>query len=161
MKSIVVLTFLFLAKAAMAAIPLRVSAWKVTSCESEEASAQCVEYSANIVLWRFKDEVCGTINETTERKSPDGWFGGQQYREGTLLRFLDSFQYGKGDYGWARLSVNGNHLQWQVLSSPNGGAIHGEARFQRLPTVDRQFTTGPVSCSELQGRFSGIAVRLQ
>ena len=144
----------------MAAIPLGVSAWKVAGCEPEEASGQCVRYSANIVLWRLKDEVCGTINETTERKSPDAWFGGQQYQEGILLRFVDSFQYGAGDYGWARLSVNGNSLQWQVLSSPNGGEIHGEARFQRVATVEPQFTAGSLSCSELQRRFSGIEVRM-
>jgi len=161
MKSIVAVTFLFLSKAAIAAIPLGVSAWSVAGCESKEASAQCIEYAANIVVWRLKDEVCGTINETTARKSPDAWFGGKQYREGTLLRFVDSFQYSADNFGWARLSINGNSLQWQVLSSPNGAEIHSETRFQRLPTVDQKFTAALLSCSELQREFSGTTVKLQ
>ena len=128
-------------------------------CPPGRSGKQCDEYEATLNIWHMKGEFCGSVDETTERKSPVAWFRGRPFKEGILVRYVDSFQHEPDTFGWAVINVHGKRLSWTVLTMPEGGYTGSESRF-RLEN-DLEHSDGATgSCDELEKGQSGLTVRL-
>ena len=151
----------FAAHGACTARPVTASKWVVeVQCSSAKVSPECEEYSSDVELWEINGEVCGTLNQTTDRRSPDAWFSGRRQRDQVLVRFVDTFQSGEGVFGTAAIKIGKNRLTWTVLSTTEGQAIHSEGRYHRSFRIGPSATQDVSSCAELETSMSGSTIRL-
>lgn len=143
------------------ATPVTASKWSVEiQCSSDQASGSCEDYSSEIQIWKIDDELCGTINQTTARRSPDGWFAGRRQDDRVLVRFVDTFQYSGDGVGTALIDFGKDKLTWTVLSTAEGQRIHSEARYHPALKIDPPDTQDVSSCAELESRMSATTVRM-
>ncbi len=141
--------------------PVTASKWSVEiQCPSDQAGGTCKDYSSDIKIWKIDGELCGTINQTTERRSPDGWFSGRRQGDRVLVRFVDTFQYSKDGVGTALINIGEHQLTWAVLSTTEGQQIHSETRYRQALKIDPWDTQDVSSCAELELKMSGTTVRL-
>ena len=151
----------FAAHGSCTAGPVTASRWVVeVPCSSAKDSPACQAYSSDLELWEINGEVCGTLNQTTDRRSPEAWFSGRRQRDQVLVRFVDTFQTGEGVFGTAAIKIGKNRLIWAVLSTTEGQAIHSEGRYHRSSHIEPSATQDVSSCAELETSMSGTTIRL-
>jgi hypothetical protein len=144
------------------ATPSTPTKWDVeVFCPTEAGGSDCEEYSSDIEIWTIGDEICGTINQTTERRSPDGWFAGRKRGSQVLVRFVDTFQYREGVFGTAAIRIGKSSLTWTVLTTADGQEIHSETRYRRSSSKIELWEMPDVnSCAELETKMSGTTIHL-
>lgn len=141
--------------------PVTASKWSVElQCPSHKASVSCQAYSSDINIWTIDGELCGTINQTTDRRSPGGWFAGRRQGDRVFVRFVDTFQHSEDGVGTALIDMDEHKLTWTVLSTTEGQRIHSEARYHRSLRIDPWDTQDVHSCAELELKMSETTVRL-
>lgn len=146
---------------ACSAKPVTASKWIVEmQCSRAAGNVRCEEYSSDVQVWEIDGEVCGTLNQTTERRSPDAWFSGSRHGDLALVRFVDTFQADGDTFGTAVIKIGKARLTWTVTSTAPGQEVHSEDRYHRESRIDPWDTQDVSSCAELEAKMSGTTVRL-
>ncbi len=152
---------LTLSHSAFAGIPSGLSKWGFSTCQTQEVQERmkCNSYSAELVVFQNDGKVCGWISQSSVFRSPSAWFVGKEYREGALVRFVDTFQSDDRDYGRALLTFVKGVVAWKILEAPAAGMVVDENNLRLVQQLGASLMPPPASCEELE-KLSPVASRL-